>query len=99
MTEGSPSDPGERSLRERAVERIKKKDEFRTHVLAYVLVNAFLVVIWAVTGSGLFWLFSQSSDGGSALSSTHGTSTGSRRRKPGSDGRWSDSENGRKREW
>ncbi|HET9311185.1 MAG TPA: 2TM domain-containing protein [Actinomycetota bacterium] len=56
MTEGSPSDPGERSLRERAVERIKKKDEFRTHVLAYVLVNAFLVVIWAISGpDNFFW--------------------------------------------
>jgi hypothetical protein len=42
-------------LREAAKESLKKKAEFRTHVLAYVLVNAFLVVIWAVTSSGYFW--------------------------------------------
>ena len=56
MTDERRSDPGERSLRERAVERIKKKEEFRTHVLAYVLVNAFLVVIWAISGpDSFFW--------------------------------------------
>lgn len=56
MTEGNSSDTGERSLRDRAVERVKKKSEFRTHLLAYVLVNAFLVVIWAVSGpDNFFW--------------------------------------------
>ncbi|HEY7762471.1 MAG TPA: 2TM domain-containing protein [Actinomycetota bacterium] len=56
MTEGSSSDTGERSLRDRAVERIKKKSEFRTHVLAYVLVNGFLVAIWAISGpDNFFW--------------------------------------------
>jgi hypothetical protein len=56
MTEGSSSDTGERSLRDRAVERIKKKSEFRTHVLAYVLVNGFLVAIWAISGPDNFLL-------------------------------------------
>jgi hypothetical protein len=42
-------------LRARAVQRLKKKADFRAHVLIYVLVNAFLVVIWAVTGAGFFW--------------------------------------------
>lgn len=86
-------------LRERATLQIQIRTELRTHAVAYVLVNSFLVVIWAVTGSGLFWPIFLTSDGGSALPSTHGTSTGSRRRKLGSDGRWSDSENRRKREW
>jgi hypothetical protein len=45
----------EQDLRERAVERLKKKRDFHTHVFIYVAVNAFLVVIWAVTGSGYFW--------------------------------------------
>ena len=45
----------EQALRERALERLKKKRDFRTHVVIYVAVNAFLVVIWAVTGSGYFW--------------------------------------------
>jgi uncharacterized ion transporter superfamily protein YfcC len=45
----------EQALRERALERLKKKRDFRTHVVIYVAVNAFLVVIWAVTSSGFFW--------------------------------------------
>lgn len=43
------------TLRARALENIKKKREFASHVAAYVLVNAFLVVIWAVSGAGFFW--------------------------------------------
>ena len=42
-------------LRERAIESLKKKAEFRVHLLAYVLVNAFLVAIWAATGREFFW--------------------------------------------
>ena len=47
----------EEQLREQAVERLKKKRDFRTHLLMYVLVNAFLVVIWAITSGGddFFW--------------------------------------------
>jgi 2TM domain len=45
----------EQQLRERAVERLKKKRDFITHVFIYVAVNAFLVAIWAVTGAGYFW--------------------------------------------
>jgi 2TM domain len=48
-------DDNDRKLRERARESLKKKAEFRSHLLAYVLVNAFLVVIWAVTGADFFW--------------------------------------------
>jgi hypothetical protein len=43
-------------LRERAIKRLKKRRDFRGHVLVYVLVNAFLVLIWAVSdGNGFFW--------------------------------------------
>lgn len=42
-------------IRERAIARLKAKGEFKVHLLAYVLVNAFLVAIWAVTGAGFFW--------------------------------------------
>lgn len=42
-------------LRELAVKRLKAKRDFRAHVLAYVSVNTFLVVIWFVTGAGFFW--------------------------------------------
>jgi len=43
-------------LRERAVKRLKKRRDFHAHLLVYVLVNAFLVLIWAVTTpDGFFW--------------------------------------------
>jgi hypothetical protein len=45
----------EERLRDRATESLRKKSEFRTHLLAYVLINAFLVAIWVATGSGFFW--------------------------------------------
>jgi hypothetical protein len=45
----------EEELREQAVRSLKKKRDFRGHIFIYVAVNAFLVVIWAVTGSGFFW--------------------------------------------
>lgn len=47
--------PEDVSLREQAVKRLKKKSDFRIHLLIYVMVNAFLVVIWAMTGSDYFW--------------------------------------------
>ena len=44
-------------LRERAIKRLKKRRDFSGHLLVYVLVNAFFVVIWAVTTDthGFFW--------------------------------------------
>jgi hypothetical protein len=42
-------------LRDRAVKRLKKKRDLQAHVLVYVLVNTFLVVIWIVTGADFFW--------------------------------------------
>jgi hypothetical protein len=45
----------EQELREEALSSLKKKRDFRGHVFIYVAVNAMLVVIWAVTGSGFFW--------------------------------------------
>ena len=38
-----------------AVKRLEEKRDFRTHVVTYVVVNAFLVGIWAVTGGDYFW--------------------------------------------
>ena len=40
---------------ERARKRVEKKREFRGNLAAYVVVNAFLVAIWALTGYGYFW--------------------------------------------
>lgn len=45
----------ETDLRGQAIRSLHKKRDFRTHLLAYVLVNAMLIVIWAVTGASFFW--------------------------------------------
>jgi hypothetical protein len=46
----------EQLLRDRAVRQLKKRRDFRSHLLVYVLVNAFLVVIWVLTDPhGFFW--------------------------------------------
>jgi hypothetical protein len=50
------NDTYEQAPRDRAVAQLKKQRDFRGHLLIYVLVNAFLVVIWAVTDvHGFFW--------------------------------------------
>ena len=42
--------------RDRAIKQLKKRHDFTTHLLVYVLVNSFIVVIWAITNSGgFFW--------------------------------------------
>jgi hypothetical protein len=38
-----------------AIKRLEEKRDFRTHVVTYVVVNSFLVGIWAATGAGYFW--------------------------------------------
>lgn len=43
------------SLRTEARRRLEERRGFSTHVVAYVLVNALLVLIWATTGHGYFW--------------------------------------------
>jgi uncharacterized membrane protein len=50
----APQDP-QAALRQQAVESLRKKAEFQTHVLAYVVVNILLVIIWAATGADFFW--------------------------------------------
>ena len=49
------SETPEMDLRARAVIRLKKKAEFRTHLFVYIVVNAALVTIWVLTGAGFFW--------------------------------------------
>ena len=41
--------------REAAINRLKAKRDFRTHLAVYVVVNTILVVIWAASGAGYFW--------------------------------------------
>jgi hypothetical protein len=42
-------------IRERAIAQLKKRRDFKAHVLVYVLMNSFLVTIWAFTSHGFFW--------------------------------------------
>ena len=45
----------EDELREEAVASIKRKRGFKQTLLAYVIVNVGLVIVWAATGAGYFW--------------------------------------------
>ena len=44
-------------LRERALDRLKKRSEFWTHFAAYALVNALLITVWFAVSGGeaFFW--------------------------------------------
>ena len=41
--------------RELARRRVQAKRDFGSHLVAYIVINAFLVAVWAVTGAGYFW--------------------------------------------
>jgi hypothetical protein len=41
--------------RELAIKRIEEKNGFKMDLVAFVVVNAMLVLIWAITGAGYFW--------------------------------------------
>jgi hypothetical protein len=50
------TDTSEQTPHDRAMQQLKKRRDFRGHLLVYVLFNAFLVGIWAVTdANGFFW--------------------------------------------
>ena len=56
MEMAPPQHPIDDSLRTAAVTRLKKKREFYAHLVAYVLVNAFLIALWAITSpDSIFW--------------------------------------------
>jgi len=42
-------------LRKTARDRIRKRRDFGAHLVAYIVVNAMLIGIWAFTGAGYFW--------------------------------------------
>ncbi len=48
------SDPA-KGEREAARKRVEKKHKFRGDVVAYVVINLFLIGLWAATGFGYFW--------------------------------------------
>jgi hypothetical protein len=45
----------ESDIREQAKQRLQKRSDLGSHVVAYVLINAMIVGIWAITGAGYFW--------------------------------------------
>ena len=42
-------------LRDVAIERLKKKQDFKAHVLVFFLTNTLLWMIWLATGAGFPW--------------------------------------------
>ena len=50
-----PFQPSPDDLRARAVRKLQTRRELAAHVLAYLMVNATLVVIWWMTGAEFFW--------------------------------------------
>lgn len=51
----TPTGTPEPTLRDRAIRRLKKRRDFFAHLLVYLMVNSFIVVIWAITSHGFFW--------------------------------------------
>jgi len=45
----------EQDLRKQAERNVRKRRELGAHIVAYVVVNAALVGIWALGGRGYFW--------------------------------------------
>ena len=45
----------ERSAYEQARARLQKRRKFRGDLAAYIVVNVFLIGIWALSGFGSFW--------------------------------------------
>jgi hypothetical protein len=53
-----PPRPGEPPLdpeQMRAVAQVQRWHDFKAHAGAYVLINTVLVIVWALTGTGVFW--------------------------------------------
>ena len=49
------TDPSSPQIREGAKRRVIAKRTFWLHLGLFVLVNASLLVVWAITGNGYFW--------------------------------------------
>jgi hypothetical protein len=45
----------ENDLRSEARKRVQKRRDFAAHAVAYVVVNAAFIGMWAITGAGYFW--------------------------------------------
>ncbi|HET6494888.1 MAG TPA: 2TM domain-containing protein [Thermoleophilia bacterium] len=47
--------PNEEETRQQAIRAVKRKREFKTHVVAYIIGNLFLVGVWYFSGGHYFW--------------------------------------------
>jgi hypothetical protein len=45
----------EQQRREQAIQRIRDKNVFKIHLVAYLVINTWLVVMWAISGVSYFW--------------------------------------------
>jgi hypothetical protein len=45
----------EEEIYKEARKRVKAKKDLYSHIIVYIFVNAFLIVIWAVTSRGFPW--------------------------------------------
>ncbi|WP_406047153.1 hypothetical protein [Kribbella sp. NBC_00889] len=66
LAERNRSTGVDETLREQAVIELRKRRDLAGHVLAYLTVNTFLVVIWYLTGAGSSGRPSRCSAGASA---------------------------------
>ena len=55
ITPGTNHSASPRPDREWARRQVEKKRKLYADLIAYLVVNAFLIVIWAFTGFGYFW--------------------------------------------
>jgi hypothetical protein len=46
---------GPLSERAQARKRLESRRDFGSHVVAFIVINAFLMGAWAITGAGYFW--------------------------------------------
>ena len=53
--EFTPVEPPEPDLKAKAEKRVKERVELLQHIGAYLVINGFLVVIWALSGAGYPW--------------------------------------------
>jgi uncharacterized membrane protein YiaA len=51
----SPEQSSGLSERDRARQRVERKRKFVGDLVAYVVINAFLIGVWALAGFGYFW--------------------------------------------
>jgi hypothetical protein len=41
--------------RQEARRRLQERRDFVSHLVAYLVINGFLIAVWAFTGAGYFW--------------------------------------------